>query len=136
MYPSSPFPRCFTLDLDTESPSHTHLKTFSSAYPPPLPFLARKVSDSLVNYETVKYFSNEAHEASRYDESLKGFQQASLKTQTSLSMLNMGQNVIFSVGLTGIMALAAADIGEHGVAFRHRRRRSNEGGDRACFAVG
>ncbi|CAM9790759.1 unnamed protein product, partial [Hapterophycus canaliculatus] len=71
-----------------------------------------KVSDSLMNYETVKYFSNEAHEASRYDESLKGFQQASLKTQTSLSMLNVGQNAIFSVGLTGIMALAAADIGK------------------------
>lgn len=70
------------------------------------------MSDSLVNYETVKYFNNEAHEASRYDDSLKGFQEASLKTQTSLSMLNMGQNVIFSVGLTGIMALAAADIGE------------------------
>lgn len=85
--------------------------------PPPLPPSPKcknivQVSDSLVNYETVKYFNNEAHEASRYDDSLKGFQEASLKTQTSLSMLNMGQNVIFSVGLTGIMALAAADIGE------------------------
>ncbi|CAN0446039.1 unnamed protein product, partial [Laminaria digitata] len=69
-----------------------------------------KVSDSLVNYETVKYFNNEAHEASRYDESLKGFQHASNKTQTSLSLLNFGQSAIFSVGLTGIMALAAADI--------------------------
>lgn len=65
-----------------------------------------------MNYETVKYFNNEDHEASRYDDSLRGFQEASLKTQTSLSMLNAGQNAIFSVGLTGIMALAAADIGE------------------------
>lgn len=72
----------------------------------------RQVSDSLINYETVKYFNNEAHEASRYDDSLRGFQKASLKTQTSLSLLNFGQNAIFSVGLTGIMALAAADIGE------------------------
>lgn len=70
------------------------------------------MSDSLVNYETVKYFNNEAHEASRYDDSLRGFQKASLKTQTSLSALNFGQSAIFSVGLTGIMALAASDIGE------------------------
>ncbi|CAN0216583.1 unnamed protein product, partial [Ectocarpus fasciculatus] len=69
-----------------------------------------KVNDSLVNYETVKYFNNEDHEATRYDESLKGFQEASVKTQTSLSMLNVGQHVIFSTGLTGIMALAACDI--------------------------
>ena len=70
-----------------------------------------KVSDSLVNYETVKYFNNEAHEASRYDDSLKGFQKAALKTQTSLSLLNFGQVAIFSIGLTGIMGLAAVDIG-------------------------
>ncbi|CAM9878675.1 unnamed protein product [Ascophyllum nodosum] len=69
-----------------------------------------KVSDSLVNYETVKYFNNEAHEASRYDDSLKGFQKAALKTQTSLSLLNFGQVAIFSIGLTGIMGLAAVDI--------------------------
>lgn len=100
------------------------------------------MSDSLVNYETVKYFSNEAHEASRYDESLKGFQQASLKTQTSLSMLNMGQNVIFSVGLTGIMALAAADIGEWdggpggGVEDRRNGRGRLAIFRRACPAVG
>ncbi|CAM9877989.1 unnamed protein product [Phaeothamnion confervicola] len=43
-----------------------------------------KVNDSLVNYETVKYFNNEAHESSRYDESMAGYQRAALKTQTSL----------------------------------------------------
>ena len=58
----------------------------------------RQVSDSLVNYETVKYFNNESHEASRYDDSLKGFQQASLKTQTSLSLLNFGQVSISARG--------------------------------------
>jgi ATP-binding cassette subfamily B (MDR/TAP) protein 7 len=69
-----------------------------------------QVSDSLVNFETVKYFNNEEVEAQRYDSSLKGYQKAALRTQTSLSTLNFGQQAIFSVGLTGIMALAAQDI--------------------------
>lgn len=71
---------------------------------------AGKVIDSLMNYETVKYFNNEQHEAARYDESLKGYQQAALKTQTSLSLLNAGQNGIFSVGLTAIMYMASEGI--------------------------
>ncbi|TMW66361.1 hypothetical protein Poli38472_004126 [Pythium oligandrum] len=71
---------------------------------------AGKVIDSLMNYETVKYFNNEGHEASRYDESLLGYQKAALKTQTSLSLLNAGQNGIFSVGLTAIMYMASQDI--------------------------
>lgn len=71
---------------------------------------AGKVIDSLMNYETVKYFNNEQHEAARYDESLKGYQQAALKTQTSLSLLNAGQNGIFSVGLTAIMYMASQGI--------------------------
>ncbi|KAG4060349.1 ABC transporter B family member 25 [Phytophthora cactorum] len=69
-----------------------------------------KVIDSLMNYETVKYFNNEEHETERYDESLKGYQQAALKTQTSLAMLNAGQNGIFSVGLTAIMYMACEGI--------------------------
>ncbi|CAI5705247.1 hypothetical protein KXD40_000132 [Peronospora effusa] len=69
-----------------------------------------KVIDSLMNYETVKYFNNEEHETERYDESLKGYQQAALKTQTSLAMLNVGQNGIFSVGLTAIMFMACEGI--------------------------
>jgi ABC-type transport system involved in Fe-S cluster assembly fused permease/ATPase subunit len=69
-----------------------------------------KVVDSLINYETVKYFGNENHEADRYDESLQGYQQAALKTQTSLSALNFGQNLIFSSGLTGMMYLASEGI--------------------------
>ncbi|DBA04597.1 TPA: hypothetical protein N0F65_012180 [Lagenidium giganteum] len=69
-----------------------------------------KVIDSLMNYETVKYFNNEKHEANRYDESLMGYQKAALKTQTSLSLLNAGQNGIFSLGLTAIMYMATQDI--------------------------
>lgn len=69
-----------------------------------------KVIDSLMNYETVKYFNNEEHETKRYDDSLKGYQKAALKTQTSLAMLNAGQNGIFSVGLTAIMYMACEGI--------------------------
>jgi ABC-type transport system involved in Fe-S cluster assembly fused permease/ATPase subunit len=69
-----------------------------------------KVVDSLINYETVKLFRNEEHEALRYDASLKGFQKASIKTQSSLSALNFGQNVIFSLGLGSIMYLTTLDV--------------------------
>ena len=69
-----------------------------------------KVIDSLINYETVKLFGNEEHEATRYDTSLRGFQKASIKTQTSLSSLNFGQNAIFSIGLGSIMYLTTLDI--------------------------
>ncbi|KDO31157.1 hypothetical protein SPRG_04297 [Saprolegnia parasitica CBS 223.65] len=69
-----------------------------------------KVIDSLMNYETVKYFNNEKHEADRYDVVLRNYQDASLKTQTSLSFLNAGQNAIFSAGLTAIMYMAAQGI--------------------------
>ncbi|XP_030761375.1 ATP-binding cassette sub-family B member 7, mitochondrial-like [Sitophilus oryzae] len=69
-----------------------------------------KAVDSLINYETVKYFNNERYEADKYDESLKKYQDASLKTSSSLAMLNFGQNAIFSVALSGIMILAANEI--------------------------
>ncbi|KAL1491431.1 hypothetical protein ABEB36_012031 [Hypothenemus hampei] len=69
-----------------------------------------KAIDSLINYETVKYFNNEKFEADRYDHALKKYQEASLKTSTSLALLNFGQNVIFSVALSAIMILAAKDI--------------------------
>ncbi|MDB5948093.1 MAG: putative type transport system involved in Fe cluster assembly, permease and ATPase [Ramlibacter sp.] len=58
-----------------------------------------KAVDSLLNYETVKYFNNEAFEASRYDESLQRLRKARLKSQTTLSMLNTGQQLIIAIGL-------------------------------------
>lgn len=69
-----------------------------------------KAIDALMNYETVKIFLNEHHETRRYDESLKAYQKAAQKTLTSLSMLNFGQNAIFSVGLTTIMVMAGSEI--------------------------
>jgi len=68
--------------------------------------------DSLINFETVKYFNNEQHELERYDKTLSEYETASIKTQTSLAMLNFGQNAIFSLGITGIMLLAAGGISD------------------------
>jgi ATP-binding cassette, subfamily B, heavy metal transporter len=69
-----------------------------------------KAVDSLLNYETVKYFGAEAREASRYDRSMAGYEKASTQTYTSLAVLNAGQAVIFSIGMTIVMILAARDI--------------------------
>ncbi|XP_051930128.1 iron-sulfur clusters transporter ABCB7, mitochondrial [Hippocampus zosterae] len=66
--------------------------------------------DSLLNYETVKYFNNEKYEAQKYDGFLKSYESSSLKTTSTLAMLNFGQSAIFSVGLTGIMLLASKGI--------------------------
>ena len=66
--------------------------------------------DSLLNYETVKYFNNEKHEMEKYDECIKGFQKATLQTQESLSLLNFGQNFIFSLGLTAMMVVTTGDV--------------------------
>jgi ATP-binding cassette subfamily B (MDR/TAP) protein 7 len=69
-----------------------------------------KVVDSLINYETVKLFQNEAYELARYDKSLEKFQNGSILTQKSLSFLNFGQNFIFSSGLMVIMFMTTQDI--------------------------
>eukprot|EP00058_Branchiostoma_floridae_P018804 XP_002604293.1 hypothetical protein BRAFLDRAFT_125255 [Branchiostoma floridae] len=66
--------------------------------------------DSLINYETVKYFNNETFEADRYDKLLAQYEVASLKTSTSLALLNFGQNAIFSMALAAIMVLASKGI--------------------------
>lgn len=66
--------------------------------------------DSLLNFETVKYFGNEEFEIRRYDEALKSYQDASLKSQSSLSFLNEGQSLSISIGVTLIMILAARDV--------------------------
>jgi ATP-binding cassette, subfamily B, heavy metal transporter len=69
-----------------------------------------KAIDSLLNFETVKYFGNEEHEAQRYDVSMAQYEKAAVKTWKSLAMLNAGQTVIFVAGLTAIMALSASAI--------------------------
>jgi ABC-type transport system involved in Fe-S cluster assembly fused permease/ATPase subunit len=69
-----------------------------------------RVVDSLLNYETVQYFNNIAHEGERYEQSLAGYQKAALQAQQSLSLLNFGQVAIFSAGLTSIMYLTSQDI--------------------------
>src|SRR3954468_19959890 len=69
-----------------------------------------KAIDSLLNYETVKYFSAEEREAARYDRSMQRYEQASVKTYTSLAVLNTGQAVIFTAGLTATMLMCAIGV--------------------------
>ncbi|RZJ08821.1 MAG: ABC transporter ATP-binding protein/permease, partial [Haliea sp.] len=71
-----------------------------------------KAVDSLLNYETVKYFNNEAFEARRYDESLEKLRRSRLKSQTSLSLLNTGQQLIIAVGLVGMLWRATQGVVE------------------------
>ena len=66
--------------------------------------------DSLLNYETVKYFGNEQYELQRYDESLKHWESEAVNSQTSLSALNFGQSVIIAAGVTVIMIMAAQGV--------------------------
>ena len=69
-----------------------------------------KAVDSLLNYETVKYFGAERREAARYDASMAKYEKASTQTYVSLAVLNAGQAVIFTLGMTVVMWLAARDI--------------------------
>jgi ABC-type transport system involved in Fe-S cluster assembly, permease and ATPase components len=69
-----------------------------------------KAVDSLLNYETVKYFGNEEHEARRYDAALASYETAAVQSQRSLSLLNVGQSAIISLGLAVVMAMAARGI--------------------------
>ncbi|MEP2829410.1 ABC transporter ATP-binding protein/permease [Parvibaculum sp.] len=71
-----------------------------------------KAVDSLLNYETVKYFGNEEHETRRFDRSMTGYERAAIRTATSLSLLNTGQTLIFSAGLTALMLMAANGIAQ------------------------
>ncbi|MFZ5594332.1 MAG: ABCB family ABC transporter ATP-binding protein/permease [Pseudomonadota bacterium] len=66
--------------------------------------------DSLLNYETVKYFGNEEYEARRFDENMAVWENAAIKNQTSLSMLNLGQGAIIAVGVTLLMILAGQGV--------------------------
>src|SRR5204863_7683627 len=66
--------------------------------------------DSLLNYETVKYFNNEGVEAKRYDDSLERLRRARLKSQTTLSLLNTGQQVIIAAGLVAMLWRATLGV--------------------------
>jgi ATP-binding cassette subfamily B protein len=72
-----------------------------------------KAIDSLLNFETVKYFGNEAHESRRFDESLARYEKASVKSQVSLNTLNIGQATIISIALGVMMLMAANGVAHH-----------------------
>ncbi len=69
-----------------------------------------KAVDSLLNFETVKYFNNEEHEARRYDEALAAYEGAAVSSRTSLAILNIGQAFIIAIGVTAMMGLAAKGV--------------------------
>ena len=66
--------------------------------------------DSLLNYETVKYFGNERYEARRYDENMQRWEVAAVRNATSLALLNAGQSFIIAIGITALMLLAAEEV--------------------------
>jgi ATP-binding cassette subfamily B protein len=69
-----------------------------------------KAVDSLLNYETVKYFGNEAHEARRFDVSLAAYEKAAVWSANTLSLLNIGQAAVIAIGVTLVMLLAAQGV--------------------------
>ena len=69
-----------------------------------------KAIDSLLNYETVKYFGNEEHEAKRFDRALRSYEESAIKSKVSLSLLNVGQGAVISIGMTVLMIMAAFDV--------------------------
>lgn len=69
-----------------------------------------KAIDSLLNFETVKYFGNEDHEASRFDRALQTYEQAAVQSGTSLALLNIGQGVIIACGVSGAMIMAGYGV--------------------------
>jgi ATP-binding cassette subfamily B protein len=69
-----------------------------------------KAVDSLLNFETVKYFGNEEHEARRYANSMDSYEKAAIKTWISLAVLNSGQAVVYSMGLTAVMVMSALAV--------------------------
>jgi ATP-binding cassette subfamily B protein len=71
-----------------------------------------KAIDSLLNFETVKYFGNEEHESRRYDQSMERYEKAAVRTWVSLAALNAGQAAIFTVGLTAVMLMSAFAISQ------------------------
>ena len=88
--------------------------------------------DSLLNYETVKYFGNEEHEARRYDENLLHLENAQVMSRKTLAVLNLGQTSIVAIGVTAMMWRAAAGV----VAGTHDHRRPGAGQRLPAAAVG
>ena len=70
----------------------------------------QKAIDSLLNFETVKYFGAETREAARYDRAMEGYEAAAVKTSTSLAALNTGQSLIITSGLVAVMVMAAVGV--------------------------
>jgi ATP-binding cassette subfamily B protein len=69
-----------------------------------------RAMDSLMNYETVKYFNNDSHEINRYSKTMGEWEDAAVNSQNTMSMLNFGQAAIIAIGVTGIMFLAAQGV--------------------------
>src|SRR5207249_1354584 len=69
-----------------------------------------KAVDGMLNFETVKYFANEEHEARRYDAALQAYERAAVRSETTLTWLNLGQGGIMATGLVAIMSLAARGV--------------------------
>jgi len=69
-----------------------------------------KAIDSLLNFETVKYFGNEGHEARRFDQALAGYETAAVRSNTTLAYLNIGQGLIISVGMVAVLILSARGV--------------------------
>ena len=72
--------------------------------------IGTRTVDSLLNFETVRYFNNEQHEVTRLDEALAQYERAAIRTRESLSLLNVGQAAVITVGVTAMLILAAFDI--------------------------
>ncbi len=70
----------------------------------------QKAIDALLNYETVKYFSAETRETQRYDSAMIQYEDAAVKTQTTLAMLNFGQSMILSLGLAAVMVMSGREV--------------------------
>ncbi|MBT3535223.1 MAG: ABC transporter ATP-binding protein/permease [Rhodospirillaceae bacterium] len=66
--------------------------------------------DSLLNFETVKYFGNEGHEANRFDQSMARYEEAAVRSQTSLALLNIGQGIIIAFGMCTVLLMAAQGV--------------------------
>jgi len=69
-----------------------------------------RAMDSLMNFETVKYFNNDEHEITRYRDTMSAWEDAAVKSQNTMSLLNFGQSAIIAIGVTGIMFLAAQGV--------------------------